>query len=638
MASSDIVERLLASAKSDPAGIYWDIFGHARLPGDTAALAISVQTGVTGIVLFLSEYLRITGDHRVREAIVGAIEWCDSMSCKANVRPGVYYGYPGYLYTRQYAANILASQIGPIDVSTAVRSLLEQLSRADCSLAHGIAGNIVALLSLNPESHRGLLPETTQLAYLALLKQTAVAEKGYYWCHYPHCVRPPLGYVHGNSGVAYLWGQIASQFGSGWAREIRDSAHAYINSQFSARHRNWPDFMANHNEQRNSRILEFVAGGSDTSGMRPSYSDLSWAEGAAGILLSRIASELNFTQQYSNDALALELIKQKWRTTNHLKADFSIARGWGGIALSLRALGLKQQHTELDALWREIADAAVEQNQKLGHFYVPQSNESLADHGLFEGLAGIGYFLLTASDSDGGSDPLLLPWAPCSSNILNGSREQCHQLVLESHVPALAKICEGALDEDRSSMQAAAVHALISELRKNISEPVSNRVSLDLIKSKASAGVVNARYISLQKHRRSALYKSRYARLSGASLLSEKLILGSEIQLGALKLTDKSESERAPTEFVLLDFTCNGYVEYKLPALAYVVLGAFRTANTGISVIKAIRRKYTKYSATPVSEIDSQVQHLINESLRAGFLERKPGFRVQISTALMRPY
>ena len=255
----------------------------------------------------------------------------------------------------------------------------------------GHAGNIFVLTYLHAHTKHDALPPLIRRLTDKMIHHARIAPQGLRWGHIKRSFDCLTGFSHGASGIGYALLQAAQYFGDDGLHYLSEQALAYEMLHYDKATNNWLDLRLTSTRLPPEDILDwqpavFTKYASDIN---------SWAHGAAGIGLARLyAWQITGRENYLQHA---ELaIRRSLQDLQQLKrADFTLCSGYGGIAIFLLQAADILHRPELRQVACQVALAAVRYYQHHGTYnsYIPGN---INDPGLFSGMAGVGYFLLSA--------------------------------------------------------------------------------------------------------------------------------------------------------------------------------------------------------------------------------------------------
>ncbi|WP_212005924.1 lanthionine synthetase LanC family protein [Chitinophaga sp. HK235] len=255
----------------------------------------------------------------------------------------------------------------------------------------GHAGNIFVLTYLHAHTQQEeLLPIIKALADTMVL-HARIAPQGLKWGHVKMSYDCLTGFSHGASGIAYGLLQAATYFQDEGLYYLATQALDYEMQYYDPETRNWLDLRLTSTHLRQEDILSW-----QLSRFREYASDTNtWAHGAAGVGMARLYAWQLF-QRPDWLQQVLDALQRALEDAQLLKrGDFTLCSGYGGIVFFLLQAAVVLEQPDLRLTAQQIALQAVHYYLLHGTYnsYVPTKP---LDPGLFSGLAGVGYMLLSA--------------------------------------------------------------------------------------------------------------------------------------------------------------------------------------------------------------------------------------------------
>lgn len=364
---------------------------HTRL---AAGGSLDLFNGTAGVIVF---FLRLYEHYRLPLYLKACRSAADILvQHPAALRPEYYTLYTGatsllYLCIKMYEAT------GEEKYLERALQLLEHFEPGipdhvvQDDFISGHAGNIFVLSYLHAHTKHGALPPLIRRLTDKMIHHARIAPQGLRWGHIKRSFDCLTGFSHGASGIGYALLQAAQYFRDDGLQYLAEQALTYEMSHYNKAANNWLDLRLTSTRLPAEDILDwqpavFTKYASDIN---------SWAHGAAGISIARLyAWQVTGQDSYLQQAqLALQ---RSLHDLQQLKrGDFTLCSGYGGIAVALLQAADILHQPELRQAARQLALAAVRYYQHYGTYnsYVPGN---VNDPGLFSGMAGVGYFLLSA--------------------------------------------------------------------------------------------------------------------------------------------------------------------------------------------------------------------------------------------------
>lgn len=411
-----IGDQLLAEAKSDPDGLYWETMEMDTDRNISFRVVETLYSGTAGIVLFFLELFRATRDKRYLDSAVKGMDWTIAY-CRKN--PPTYFalitgrmGIPLAL-TRMHefaretgkpegyyleAALAIARPFRDFDLSFGVDDLIGGSSGALLGLMHLHA----ATARQFPDDEAWLLKCIDTTAE-KLIRSAHHGPRGLYWDRSDKQINGLCGLSHGAAGLGFVFLEVGRYFRNDAYYNLAEQAFLYEQHYFNEETQNWPDLRKGiyTDEDREEHIAAYREGNQDffTAG-----GDMSaWCHGAPGIGLARLrAYQLLGKTSYLEDAeiavkrtsLGVVNPQDPDRPYSHIQCH----GGGGNADLFIDAYRLLGQdhYLELAQKAAEYALTSYENNK----YYLPGFGYggTREDRSLFMGIAGVGYFYLRLLD------------------------------------------------------------------------------------------------------------------------------------------------------------------------------------------------------------------------------------------------
>ncbi|WP_044219766.1 lanthionine synthetase LanC family protein [Chitinophaga pinensis] len=254
----------------------------------------------------------------------------------------------------------------------------------------GHAGNLLVLTQLHAYTKDDSLRVLIRQLADKLVAHARIAAQGLRWGHLKRSYDCLTGLSHGAAGIAHALLQVAVYFEDEGLRYLAMQSWAYEMKYYDPVFKNWLDLRLTSTHLQETDIM-----GWQIADFRRYISDVNaWAHGAAGIGLSRmyawgISGEAHFAAE---SEWALTRCLQDADTL--MRGDFTLCSGYGGIGMFLMEAGAVFDRPVLRQTAQRIAMAAIRYFEAHGTYnsYIKDAQD---DPGLFSGLAGVGYLLVS---------------------------------------------------------------------------------------------------------------------------------------------------------------------------------------------------------------------------------------------------
>jgi type 2 lantibiotic biosynthesis protein LanM len=388
----DLRERLLAQARAagdrleelafrSEEGASWIGFDFHQNRWSLIPLPEDLYAGTPGILLFLAELGRMTGEARFTglardtlRALLGRLPH----TAPAIGFIGAFQGWGGILYALTRTGALWGDQ----DLLDQAESLLDRLPpliEADRTLdvVAGAAGCLAALLAFRRTTGSVRALELARLCGEHLLVRAEPAGFGIGWRTQIESDQPPTGFSHGAAGIGWALWKLAEEIGDERLLDTARGAFRYEQERYEAASRQPPH-------------------GGDPEVRRPrteaeQATVMAWCYGPPGVALARLGatgSEPCFRQDLET---TVRDILDRGFGYNH-----SLCHGaLGNLDILLQI----ERALALPWLQKEIAHQAWNVLDSMDHHgFLCGTPVGIESPGLMNGLAGIGYGLLRLAE------------------------------------------------------------------------------------------------------------------------------------------------------------------------------------------------------------------------------------------------
>ncbi|HJQ33735.1 MAG TPA: type 2 lanthipeptide synthetase LanM family protein [Pyrinomonadaceae bacterium] len=373
-------DRLEELALRDERDATWLGLAYSQQHWALVPLGEDLYGGTPGIILFLAYLGALTGEGRYTDLARVALATLRRGLSHAGTKirmVGAFQGWGGIVYLLTHLSRLWGDP-GLIaeaeEIVKALPPLVEQDEHND--IISGAAGCLASLLCLHAcAPSRGTLVAALQCG-TRLLERAQPMEQGLAWFIRVDVARPPTGFSHGASGVAWALLELSALTGEERFRRAALEAVAYERSQFSAETGNWldpgdPDSAARPGGENAQRLT------------------LAWCYGAPGIGLARARM-----LRHADDEVLREDLEAALKVTlgGGFGRNHSLCHGdLGNLELLLQA-GDALSDAALRLRAESIAAGVLKSIERDG--WLCGTPLTVQSPGLMNGLAGIGYGLL----------------------------------------------------------------------------------------------------------------------------------------------------------------------------------------------------------------------------------------------------
>jgi hypothetical protein len=283
------VEVLVQRAKTDKAGVYWQL-GTIQRAGEAARKEITLGQGSPGILLTLIEYHRATGDRDVRELLSRGLAWLEQRAGAGGFAEGFFDGSGGLWHLYREAETVFPGWNEGWR-ARALAAMRQAAIQPGAGIESGCAGTMIGLLACLRRDVPAEVDAMLTVGRNRLLAYAGVAEEGLFWDCDPTSLQPSLGFLSGNAGIEYCLAHLGAHRGERFTAAMLGSL-ARARAAFVPGRGNWPDFDVSFTrlpmDQAGMEKLLDRADRGDELKEEPEFS-LGWGGGAAGIFLARSA-------------------------------------------------------------------------------------------------------------------------------------------------------------------------------------------------------------------------------------------------------------------------------------------------------------------------------------------------------------
>lgn len=623
-AAGNTADHLLSLAKQDHHGVYWDSIPRCMSTAVNAALELSLQTGTPGILLFLCEVYRNTGDSRLRELLGRSAAWIRARSRTAPVRQGFYAGYGGSMYAAA-TAEVLIGVTPSAGSCDAWRGLVQTDRFQLASLADGVAGTLLGLECLHELGAKDTPMEFATEFMRILVRQTRLTPLGVYWGRHPHSSRPCVSFCHGSTGVQYLLSRYAAGSSEEAATWLAAAGLRQDNTAFDAATGNWRDFI---NEEyfklpTVGKRLRQAGERDESEPFEVSGDSIGWANGTSGILLSRLAFTTHSLQSLATVDIsrAIECIARAAATIGTATADFSLYNGWAGIGLAAMHAVRINDNPRLDCVVDTILAACLGQHR--AHSVIKPLADGSASHlALFRGEAGTAYFLLKAS----ADDPTPSVLAPLGITPAGRPLDLTRSAVVNAvATAALPRTCKANADLALSPPPELSLDSFLQQAQwavRQQPEPCDDVLAYDTSLLKAEVAQSCHSFLAWKRTHKIDRFRSSRRFANDRLLLKETVSLRPDVRLGKVQSRARGSSPAATgsrPDLVLLVPEYCGIVEHALGQATYAVLSQLMRPQRVSALCRILQAKYP--SLAGATGIEPVVLREVRNGLAAGALQ-----------------
>ncbi len=355
---------------------------------------LNLYSGICGVSFFLSALHTMAPDRGYREMALSCLKPLRSSLKKKKIETfrsigiGGFNGIGSLCYTLFHCARLLDE---PSLVEDALRivslitddDILKDQAR---DVTGGSAGLLLSLLAVYKGFPCDDLLERALLCGESLLQRRIETAAGHrVWKTFSD--QPLTGFSHGVAGIAYALASLYRISGQSKYLEAAREGFAYERKFYLPEFRNWKDLRNDETNSGNAVCL------------------MAWCHGAAGIGLARLGSYAVMKDHQINEEM--EIAFETTRAYREARID-SLCCGDSGRTAILASAGRKLDRSEWMSEANRTASAMIHRAAKNGFRLLHNPSHGLFNPGLFKGLSGVGYSLLSLADDQGRIPCLLL--------------------------------------------------------------------------------------------------------------------------------------------------------------------------------------------------------------------------------------
>jgi Lanthionine synthetase C-like protein len=362
----------------------------------------NIETGASGVLLFLIELFRQTRDEKyaalINEEIQQLLTYCKSTS---SVNYSFYTGRGGVIYLLLQFYEITRDEellkgalelIGPAN---------EEYLYSDYTsdyLYDGRAGTLLIIIYLYQVSGEKFLLEYINEFAEKIISNAQVNGNAIFWNSKGDVsLKASCGFAHGAAGIRFVFMYLRRYCSNPLLQHIIEGADKFISSCVVPELKNWGNFKKNILNRKILKEYEVAYLSGNPNIFKPT-DELNWADGTAGILFSA------FTRMDAGE-VEMGVAKLKSSITQAVAEPATLYSGLAGLAVTIYEANLILKDGELEELLEELTE-----------WLISESASPDIKGGLFHGKLGIAYFFLKKGNFCKGSENILAP-------LLNSGKE-----------------------------------------------------------------------------------------------------------------------------------------------------------------------------------------------------------------------
>ncbi len=642
-----IGDDMLAKAKTDDNGLYWETMNLDDERKPIFTVSDSIYSGAAGIALFLLELYKQTNDQRYIDAVQQAMAW---LAHRVQNDPSTYYA----LYTGRLSIAVALLRYADyagheeyralaIEVAKNAGDFLNHVSTID-DLINGLSGTVLGLLTIHAHTGEESLLDVVEAISNDILSRTQMGLEGIYWDRSDKNITGLCGYSHGAAGIGAVFLEMGQYFNNDAYRWVARQAFTYENSFYNEAANNWPDNRKGIYDQQTLEEFKQKYNEGDKAFFTTAGDMAAWCHGAPGIGLARLrAVELLGDEQYKTDLQRAmdktEYVTVQGHTPFH---GYIVCHGHGGNAMLFLEAYRQTGNAEYLKKAETVALNGVKSFEENGFYYSGYSTAGEAqDTSLFMGNAGVGYYYLQTLAPD--EVPSVVTFHPGSTTYSGPG----HRLQTVTFAQVLAHIAGKHFGRTNNYYQMLNPNSTVFDgfvangqrfqeaLVAHVGQKVAGAGNEQLtdVFNLEKAGV--AIDLALESHSYIKLHQALqaeknmdYLEESAAELPGTLLQLDPHAQLmsnnwawpkegDAWKANAQAEAEGAE---LLLMPGAMGTQEHPLNQFSYLVLEGFEQPSKVSTVVDEMVGNFDASSPEEVQQVKDATMQQITEAMQSGFL------------------
>lgn len=401
-AARSIFVRIMELSVTTDKGIFWESITNRGGPEEMIVeVREDLYAGNAGIILYLFELYRFTGQETVKQAMENALDWLIDHCDHSLPRSFAFYtGRSGVAYLLIKICHHFKED----KYRQAAKRCMRQsndLYRKDTyasgdDLINGSAGLLLANLQMYAYTEEKEYLEELDFIVSCLIERINYGKAGVYWNRLRTQISGLCGFSHGAAGVGWVLAELGHYFSIPFFNSIAEQTIYYEDLFFRKEEKNWEELRMyiNPDELSNEYIRQYDERKKDMfSDIPPMHA---WCHGAAGIGMARLRLyEIGGSRKFKQQGkIALSSTIAYCDRVVQSDSLYTLCHGVCGSAyLLLRWYRSTRDPALLEKL-RTYGLQAIEQKKNKGYYILEYKPEKEKDLGLFNGLSGIGYFYL----------------------------------------------------------------------------------------------------------------------------------------------------------------------------------------------------------------------------------------------------
>jgi len=620
-----IYQDLAADARKGKDGIFWETI--TIVPNENQILKNTNETllnGVSGILVFFTEYYKLTNEPACLEKMLQTAEWlihhCNNNKISS---VGFYSGRSGVAYALMQLSILTDDQklLNEAEniIASCNRYITENKRVVPANLGNGISGTLLVQLMLFDLCKKESILHDIERNLDALITHLRINDSGIHFDELIYSRKPLISFPEGNSGIGHVLFQLGHYLNNTTAISLAHQLFDYENACYSHVRKNWPDFTNAEffNKNRDEYISSYKK--RNKKFFDTETDNVSWYTGAPSVGFARITSvELGF-KEYAGDVnkaaeKTLDFVERS--LSNKKDNKFTLLSGLAGAGLYLLDVQTCNNSTSYLPAIHAIANDAIRQYEQLtyfksDHYYATE----VADITLFTGECGVGYFFIQLLKNRPDTSivrPTLNSVEKTTYTITGFELNKVYSALLQSYYSKSFEVLRNIIPADALKLEGRSLrefHTIYADYAAGVGEENKKlksvldfeRTKIHLIKTNDNFHFTFVKNKSLQEEQAEFL-----RRTDDRTLLKSTLYLNESCKLCCY--------QNGEVKFLALKQIFNGVHEMPLNKFSYDVFTSFTTPQ---SVEKAVDQIIK--SAKPKSPEDGEeIRQLTLDQIRQG--------------------
>jgi hypothetical protein len=393
------VNDLISNAERVDGFAYWNtsrpkVNAEGKIEHEKGA-GLDIYNGNAGILLLLGQLIELHyGDPAVKNLGMELSKWLVQKAEEVPIdRSSFHTGYTGTIFSLLKFADITKSRHLHEQTKLLLLSKIDHLGDEThfCELINGLSGTILGLLLIKQFLPSKRIDKRIEYLSIQIIKRAKFSRRGVCWDDFADRIQPLCGFSHGASGVGHVLLLLANATGNNDFKVLHDLAIRYENSFLSLNDHNWPDFRLDFEDKKSLSDRLGLFRNNEFKALNTPNLMTAWCHGSPGILLQRVFASKNKSQRFYMAHFKTAL--SHLLATLPSERNISLCHGVSGNTLCAFAASSRQGKLKVVNQYLETIKAFYEDSStfRMGD----NSQGNLNDHGLFLGIGGITFTLLS---------------------------------------------------------------------------------------------------------------------------------------------------------------------------------------------------------------------------------------------------